>query len=272
LASGVVGSVLADPFSFSTGNVDGRMAMSSRPASLGVTEVEAADDFVTATAVSVNHLTFTGLIPSNASLGSITDVQLEIYRVFPKDSVNPPSGNVPTRINSPSDVAFASRSLGASDFTLSSSLLANSFTSANSIQAGSIHPIPNQTTGGNGAVTGQEVLFDIALTLNLELPADHYFFVPLVKLSSGDFYWLSSTRPIIAPGTPFAPDLQAWIREESLAPDWLRVGSDIVGGSSFPTFNGAFSLDGETVPEGSTVVAGLMLGGLLLWRKMRSQG
>jgi hypothetical protein len=29
-------------------------------------------------------------------------VRLEIYRVFPKDSQDPPSGNVPTRVNSPS--------------------------------------------------------------------------------------------------------------------------------------------------------------------------
>ena len=37
-----------------------------------------------------------------------------------------------------------------------------------------------------------------------------------------------------------------------LDPDWLRVGTDIVGGAP-PTFNAAFELAG-TVPEPSTVV------------------
>src|SRR4029077_3378803 len=55
---------------------------------------------------------------------------------------------------------------------------------------------------------------------------DHYFFVPQVELDNGDFVWLSSVRPIVAPGTPFAPDLQAWTRDEFLDPDWLRIGTD----------------------------------------------
>jgi hypothetical protein len=37
-----------------------------------------------------------------------------------------------------------------------------------------------------------------------------------------------------------------WIRNADLDPDWLRVGTDIVGGSPPPTFNGTFSLWGET--------------------------
>jgi len=36
-----------------------------------------------------------------------------------------------------------------------------------------------------------------------------------------------------------------WIRNADLDPDWLRVGTDIVGGT---TFNGSFSLSGETIP------------------------
>ena len=38
-----------------------------------------------------------------------------------------------------------------------------------------------------------------------------------------------------------------------LDPDWLRVGTDIVGGATPPTFNTAFELAG-TVPEPSTIV------------------
>ena len=37
-----------------------------------------------------------------------------------------------------------------------------------------------------------------------------------------------------------------------LDPDWLRVGTDIVGGMPAPTFNAAFSLSGSTIPEPST--------------------
>jgi len=95
------------------------------------------------------------------------------------------------------------------------------------------------------------------------LPADHYFFVPQVELSNGDFFWLSAPRPItiIPPGTPFPPgftDLQSWTRDGSIEPDWLRIGSDIVGPNPMtgPTFNAAFVLNGEAVP-GPIVGAGL---------------
>ncbi len=92
----------------------------------------------------------------------------------------------------------------------------------------------------------------MSFTTPFTLPADHYFFVPQVQLSNGDFLWLSAARPIVPPGTPFPPgstDLQEWIRNDNLAPDWLRVGTDIVGGTPAPQFNAAFSLSGQTVPE-----------------------
>lgn len=119
---------------------------------------------------------------------------------------------------------------------------------------------PNQQTLGEGPVTGQEVIFSFSISPDL-LPADHYFFVPLVQLSDGEFMWLSAPKPIVS-GTPFTPDLQAWIRNEELAPDWLRVGTEIVGGSPAPTFNASFSLDGVTAtPEPSSL---LLLGAGLL--------
>src|SRR5205807_1380062 len=122
--------------------------------------------------------------------------------------------------------------------------------------------------GGEGPATGEEVQFNVMFTTPLMLPADHYFFVPQVQLSSGDFFWLSTPRPIVPPGTPFSPDLEEWIRNANLAPDWLRVGTDIVGGD---TFNATFSLAGDTVPEPSTAV--LMLSGLslLAWRGTRAR-
>lgn len=233
-------------FTFSTGNPNGVMAVASRPdGGGGLFEIEAADDFVTlSTTTTINHATFTGLIPTGTLLTSVSQVVVEIYRVFPQDSNTVRTPVVPTRVNSPSDVAFDFRDSTVPNLTFAASILAGSFTASNSISPGGIHPLPNQTTGGSGPTTGQEVLFDVTFTTPFTLPAGHYFFVPQVSISGGGvFYWLSAPKPIVAPGTPFAPDLQSWTRDAFLDPDWLRVGTDIVGGTT-PTFNGAFSLDG----------------------------
>jgi hypothetical protein len=187
-------------------------------------------------------------------------VVLEIYRVFPLDSNNPPSGHVPTRLNSPSDVAFASRDSQAGELSFTTILVANSFTAQNSVVNG-INPSPNQNTGGEGPRTGQEVRFSVNLSSPILLPADHYFFVPQVLLGNSvtPFLWLSAPRPPTV--TPFTPDLQSWIRDARLDPDWLRIGTDIVGGASPPTFNAAFSISGTSapVPEPSSLV--LLLAG-----------
>jgi hypothetical protein len=106
---------------------------------------------------------------------------------------------------------------------------------------------------------------------------DHYFFVPQVQVTNGgEFLWLSAPKPIVSPGTPFPPgftDLQSWTRDgsdESIEPDWLRVGADIVGKG---TFNATFSLSGRVVPEpASLTLAGL--GALSLlgygWRRRKA--
>jgi hypothetical protein len=194
----------------------------------------------------INSATFTGLLPSGAPLSSVTGVGVEFYRVFPLDSVNPPDGRVPTRVNSPSDNAFSSFSIAAGNLTIT--LLSATFTVANSVLNG-INPVPNQTTGGEGAVSGEEVQFAVTFPGGVNLPADHYFFKPQVALSSGNFYWMSTAR-----SAPLFPgDLQAWTRNTNLDPDWLRIGTDIVGGSSPPTYNMAFSLQGTDIPEPGTL-------------------
>ena len=98
----------ADTFFFSTGSPDGKIATASRPASTGKIQIETADDFVLTGPTLITSATFTGLIPLGVSLSSIQQVEVEIYHVFPIDSTFPPSGNVPTRVNSPSDVEIAS--------------------------------------------------------------------------------------------------------------------------------------------------------------------
>jgi hypothetical protein len=98
-------------------------------------------------------------------------------------------------------------------------------------------------------VTGQEVRIDCSFTTPLNLAADHYFFRPEVEVTGGEFLWLSAPKPIASPGTPFMPDLQTWTRNANIAPDWVRVGTDVLGapptGGSAPTFNASFSLSGE---------------------------
>jgi len=145
-------------------------------------------------------------------------------------------------------------------------VLSTSFTAANSVLNG-IHAMPNQTTGGEGSVTGEEVQFTCNIANPILFPADHYFFVPQVGVNgSGEFYWLSASRPI--PFPPGFTDLQTWTRNENLDPDWLRVGTDIVGGTTPPTFNGAFALNGTTVPEPASVL--LMIGAApLLLKRLR---
>jgi hypothetical protein len=253
----MAGRVHADSFFFSTGAPDGKMATGSRPGSAGVLEIESADDFVLTSATSLSNATFTGLLPAGLTGADVTQVRVEIYRVFPKDSDTVRTPNVPTRTNSPSDVEFVDRDSAASNLSFSTTLLNSTFSANNSVLNG-INPKPNQTTKGEGTVTGQEFQFNVTFTSPLVLPADHYFFVPQVMLSSGDFFWLSAPRPISGAGTtPFPPgftDLQEWIRNENLAPDWLRVGTDIVGGTTPPTFNASFSLTGQTVPEPTSVI------------------
>jgi hypothetical protein len=267
----LIGSLVAVPVAaapfFSTGDPDGKMATASRPASAGKIEIESADDFVLSSKTQITGATFTGLLTGGATTANISQVIVEIYRVFPKDSTTPPAGKVPTRVNSPSDIAFASRDSSLAELSFTTSILADSFTAANSVVNG-IHPIPNHKTGGEGAVTGKEVSFDIGFLTPFLLDADHYFFIPQVELTSGDFLWLSAAKPIASPGTPFAPDLQSWIRDEGLAPDWLRVGTDIVGGTPPPTFNAAFSLTGSTVPEpGTLALLGIATAALALRRR-----
>ena len=238
----------AAPFFFSTGNPDGRMATASRPASAGKLEIESADDFVLGSTTQITGASFIGLLPTGLQLSGISRVVVEIYRVFPLDSTIPPSGSVPTRANSPSDTALDSRDSSLPNLSFTASILNNSFTASNSVVNG-INKSLTPFTGGEGAVTGEEVSFNINFLTPFLLGADHYFFVPQVKLTSGDFLWLSAPRPIVAPGTPFAPgttDLQSWIRNGNLDPDWLRVGTDITHEGPF---NAAFSLTGSTVPE-----------------------
>jgi hypothetical protein len=260
------GLAWATPFFFSTGVPDGHMATGSRPASAGKIEIETGDDFITPSGLTILTAgTFTGLLTGGATTSDIGEVRVEIYRVFPLDSDTVRTPQVPTRANSPSDVEFADRDTATANLIFSTTEVTDSFTADNSV-------LNNISVGakGEGPVTGEEVLFNVGFTVPIVLPQGHYFFVPQVEITTadGEFLWLSAPRPIVAPGTPIMPDLQTWIRNEPLQPDWLRVGTDVVGGTTPPTFNAAFSLTGKLPEPGSLLLVAV---GLVVawwyWRK-----
>jgi len=247
----------ADPFFFSTGSPDGLLGALSQPASSGTLETETADDFNLTETTSIAQATVTGLITPGSPLGNIGNVEIEVYHVFSRDSdvgrtSGPPkfsTAQVPTRANSPSDVeiddATRDGALGTLEFT--PGLVNSGFSVANTVVKGIAG-----NTHGEGPATGDVVEITIDFTPPILLPADHYFFRPEVQVADGEFLYLSAPKPIQAPGTPLTTDLQAWIRNSDLAPDWLRIGTDIIGGSPAPTFNMTFSLTGETVPHTGT--------------------
>jgi len=255
-------------FFFSTGNPDGKIATLARVGSPAGIQTETADDFLlTQSLTHITSATFTGLMPIGVPLSSISQVEIEFYHVFPNDSdvsrtSGPPlfsTAQVPTRVNSPADVEIASatRDSFAGTLTFTPGIISSTFTALNSVVNG-INPKPNQFTGGEGQVTGQEVQISVIFTTAVDLTAGHYFFRPEVLLSTGDnFLWLSAPKPIVPPGTPFMPDLQSWIRNDNLAPDWLKIGTDITGQGPF---NATFSLAGTSIPEPSTWA--LLSGGL----------
>jgi len=245
--------VWADSFFFSTGNADGRLGSLSQPVSPSKLETETADDFILSETTTIRRATIVGLVPAGTPLSSIRNVEIEIYRVFPNDSVVPPSNSVPTRMNSPADVEVDSAtrdgSLGTLAFT--ASLLNPSITVSNTVVTG-VNKAPGNVTHGEGPAAGEAVQITVTFDPPIILPSDHYFFRPEVEVIVGDFLYLSAPRPIVAPGTPFLPDLQAWIRNSDLKPDWLRIGTDIIDGATPPTFNMTFSLTGDTIPEAGT--------------------
>jgi hypothetical protein len=68
----------ASSFFFSTGSPDGLIGTLSRPASAGLVQTETADDFILSQCVVISQATFTGLLPSGASLASINNVEVAL--------------------------------------------------------------------------------------------------------------------------------------------------------------------------------------------------
>src|SRR5690242_18649510 len=86
VTASLVQTACAGPFQFSTGDPDGKIATASRPSAAGSFEIESADDFLLAQETLIQSATFAGLIPTGLSASDISQVIVEIYRVFPNDS------------------------------------------------------------------------------------------------------------------------------------------------------------------------------------------
>jgi hypothetical protein len=239
----------ADAFFFTTGTANGRLGSLSQPATASTLETETADDFILTDTTTIRQATIVGLIPTGAALSSINNVEVEVYRVFPNDSLDPAPHKVPTRLNSPADfeIDAATRDGRLGTLTFTARVLNPTVTASNTV----VTDI-RTATHGEGAVTGAQVEITITFDPPIILPSEHYFFRPEVEVVGGNFLYLSAPRPIVAPGTSFLPDLQAWIRNSDLKPDWLRIGTDIVQDPATPTYNMTFSLSGETVANAGT--------------------
>ena len=75
-------------FAFSTGAPDGKIATISEPANAHNSQVEyeSADDFVLTKETVLTNASFTGLLTGGATPRDVSNVVVEIYRVFPLDS------------------------------------------------------------------------------------------------------------------------------------------------------------------------------------------
>jgi len=184
----------------STGNPDGQLGALSRRPSPGKLETETADDFILTETTVISSATVVGLIPLETPLANISNVEVEIYHVFPTDSANSPSGNVPSRMNSPADVEIdtATRNGGPGTLRFATTLLNANFLVLNTVVNG-INKKPDNITHGEGQRSGEEVEIAITFTTPIVLPAGHYFFRPEVQVTGGDFLYLSAPRPIVSP-------------------------------------------------------------------------
>src|SRR5256712_4579817 len=202
----MIGIGLAEPawaehFFFSTGNPDGRLGALSRRPSPGKIETETADDFALTETTVISQAVITGLIvPNTMPLASISQVEVELYHVFPLDSDLSRTIRVPTRVNSPADVEIdtATRDPLARTLSFSSTLLNPSFTVAHSVVHG-INASPNQITHGEGPQSGEEVAFTINFTTPIILPAGHSLLRAEAIGTRGSLYYLLvTTRELLS--------------------------------------------------------------------------
>jgi hypothetical protein len=152
------------PFFFSTGGPDARIGSRSEPGNVhnSNVEFETADDFILPVQTELDQATFTGLLTGGATTIDISNVNIEIYQVFPKDSNTARTPIVPTRANSPADVALLARESSVNTLSFTTDVLSPSFTIANSVAS----PAQIAVGGASTAVptSGEEIRFSVAFT------------------------------------------------------------------------------------------------------------
>jgi hypothetical protein len=79
-----------------TGNTDGKLGALSRPAGANKIETETADDFFLNQTTVLTGATITGLLTNGATLANLKNVEVEIYHVFPLDSDQNRTEEVPS--------------------------------------------------------------------------------------------------------------------------------------------------------------------------------
>ena len=242
LGSAGAAPATADPVFLQHGNSrrqdGGRLRAQALP--LRFREIEAADDFILTSTTTLTSATFTGLVPQNAS---VADVVVEIYRVFPKDSdvtrtSGPPTFStpqVPTRVNSPSDAAFASRDNAGAELVFPPATSAPSPLPTACSRAASI-PSPTRH-GRQRPVTGDEVQFDVSCSRPVFCWTPGSLFRAAGSTFHRRFSLVVGAQADHGRRHAFLAGSAGLDRDEDLDPDWFRVGTDIVGGQTPPTFN-----------------------------------
>ena len=257
----------ADPFFFSTGNPDGKIATATRPESAGKFEIESADDFSLTAQTSITGATFTGLLTEGSTTANIGQVVVEIYQVFPNGSdVGRTSGapvfstnRVPTRANSPSDVALDSR-----DFPwdrLASKLRfwlipsRHSTASNLAVYIRCLVKLPAATVSDRVGSTIHSEFFNpvrFGCGSILLRPASHLISPWGLSLALGTEGFVPSRHAF--PRRFY--DLQSWTRARCWTPTGCGWGpTSLAVHSGKPTFNAAFSLTGVSVPLPSSALA-----------------
>src|SRR5258706_4655549 len=149
-------SASAATFVFTTGTPEVFMGRASRRASPGKLETETADDFTLDQTTVIRGATIVGLVPLGTQPQDVKEVEVEVYHVFPLDSANPPSGKVPARANSPSDVEIdtATRAGNSGTLTLSTNVLNANFGVGNSVVNNL--KVATAPPGGEGSTAGEQ--------------------------------------------------------------------------------------------------------------------
>jgi hypothetical protein len=246
----------ADPFFFSTGTPDGLLGALSQPAGTGSLETEAADDFILTATTTIAEATISGLIPVGNSPDGYQQRRGRDLSRLPRGLADPPSGHVPTRVNSPGDVEIDDATRDASQGTVAfSATLSDESFSVLEHRGDGINPAPENMTNGDGPASGEVVEIRITFTPPIVLPADHYFFRPEVEVAGA----ISSTSP--HRGDHGTRDPVCW-RFASLGPQFrleagigCASGTDIIGGATPPTFSMTFSLTGDADAQDETPTA-----------------